>query len=733
VEEAAEEVISEAFQSSVYKNQNWGDFLGMLSVEVVSAMWRKGMSKMEEKGGELEQETKPEARMRNVEELPGAAWETVKSVKDHPFYKAMGDYLSAASKLASAGTETEQKVQREAMSDAGKVLWDYIAIWEAARKRWSLQSLLAEIEYAKGAAQAYNSAANYWAARMLSRIKTKFDYERWVGQIITSEVESFRQKLREQGPSRRADLAAELLRKIDPVELKRVRGVEYKGELFLSPEIEQEIVAQVQFLVEDAMNATAKEFPGEVVGFLIEGSSADPTSAEFKGLSSDNDVSVLVKSVNRREEVKAFFDMYLKKKLVTDLELWHIECFANVMPQMDTSDADWDMKAANDNLLAVMSGVEQAEAYMTVGQLRMLKLIGKLRGKIWVADGKGGLSAAPREHEIYGRLYGNVKLETGDGLDIVLDQEHFVRRYQQLYASDPRALAYALAKYNIREMVGAMASVEGGKDALNNLSAEDAKAEGGPHGAFVKAAQEYEGAALTQEQRRLAVRWQKLKTGMPLQEVFKQMLTVRLNELEAEHKKQNKPFDPEEWREVVLDIIMMEHLETGKRLRARFLNTATAGRRQYEAELKTKATELQAKAEDAGTPSTESKEARDGVMKITREMDQRSHALAVMMRRLSPEQIEMLKASQLRRGNPPDFLAIDATILMSNTISFESAGREPEPVEEHVGVDKMDMGKGLPDEPQVMDIATTIPGQKPPLDPKVVLKQMVERKRCPHW
>jgi hypothetical protein len=265
------------------------------------------------------------------------------------------------------------------------------------------------------------------------------------------------------------------------------------------------------------------------------------------------------------------------------------------------------------------------------------------------------------------------------------------------------------------------------------LNAEDAKEEGGPHGAFVKGAQEYEGPALTQEQQRLAVRWRKLKTGMPLQEVFKQMLTMRFNELEAEHEKQNKPFDREEWREVVLDIIVLEHLETGKRLRGRFLNTATAGRRKYEAELKAKATELQTKADAEGGPPEESQEARNEVMRITREMDQRSHALAVMMRRLSPEQIEMLKASQLKRGNPPDFLAIDATILMSNTISFESAGREPGPGEEHVGVDKMDMGKGLPDEPQVMDIATTIPGQKPPLDPKVVLKQMVERKRCPHW
>jgi len=733
VEEAAEEVISEAFQSSVYKNQNWGDFLGMLSVEVVSAMWRKGMSRMEEREGELEQETKPEVRMRNVEELPGAAWQTIKSVKEHPFYKAMGEYLSAASKLASAGTEAEQKVQRDAMNEAGKVLWDYIAVWEAARKRWSLQNLLAEIEYVKGAAQSYSSAANYWAARMLSRIKTKFDYERWVGEVIRREVEAFRQKLQEQGQGKRADLAAELLRKIDPVELKRIRGVEYKGEVFLSPEIEAEIVAQVQFLVEDAMSATAKEFPGEVVGFVIEGSSADPASPEFKGLSSDNDVSVLVKNMNRREEVKAFFDTYLKKKLVTELELWHIECFANAMPEMDTTKADWDMKAANDNLLEVMRGVEQAEAYMTVGQLRMLKLIGKLRGKIWVADGKGGLSAAPREHEIYGQVYGDVKLETGDGLDIVLDQEHFVRRYEQALAEDPRALAYALAKYNIREIVGAMASVEAGRDILNNLSAENAAAEGGPHGAFVKAAQEYEGPALTQEQRRLAVRWQKLKIGMPLQEVFKQMLTVRLNELEAEHEKQNKPFDREEWKETVLDIIVIEHLETGKRLRARFLNTATAGRRQYEAELKTKATELQAKVDEVGTPAAESEEARNAVMRITQEMDQRSHALAVMMRRLSQGQIEMLRAAQLRRGNPPDFLAIDATILMSQTITFESAGREPIPEEEHVGVDKMDMGKGLPDEPQVMDIATTVPGAKPPVDPKVVLKQMIERERCPHW
>ena len=44
-----------------------------------------------------------------------------------------------------------------------------------------------------------------------------------------------------------------------------------------------------------------------------------------------------------------------------------------------------------------------------------------------------------------------------------------------------------------------------------------------------------------------------------------------------------------------------------------------------------------------------------------------------------------------------------------------------------------DIKQSFPCLPEPQDIEKTIPGKKPPLDPAVVLKQMVERERCPHW
>jgi len=527
LEEAAEEAIGEAARKAGVKDQNYTDFIGMCTVETASAIWGSFSARAQEQQVKFNNE--PAVKLRSMTQLGEDA---VASITGHPFYTAVELFLGLYKEvglLANVEQLTPEQVEKVRQLDesVSKIL-DYVNVWAYVKRKWGALRSIAETEMTGKQSEKLWASFEHWSMKLASMFSSEFEYERRLSRYVQGEVEKFKAEVEKQGGTS-VELASSLLRKFSLKELRKIKGMELDGEPLLPEDVEKVIVDQVRYLVQATMEATAGKFPGKLVAFYIDGSSADPEGKEFQGTASDNDLTALVAAVAASGEVKGFFDNYFRQHAGMDPSEWEIECFQDPFDRMDTSAEDWDMKAVEKYITDVGKGITQAERYINVGTLRFLKLVGKLRAKIFIMQ-DGRLVAIGRDHPYFERLYGNLKLETGDGLDIVLDQEHFVRKYEGKYADDLRGLVHALAKYNIREMVGAMAAKKEGARLLNELTAAVAKEEGGPHYAFVKAAEE--SGLFTNAQISLAKRWLKLKSGMPVDKAFQQMLALRLNKKE---------------------------------------------------------------------------------------------------------------------------------------------------------------------------------------------------------
>ena len=114
--------------------------------------------------------------------------------------------------------------------------------------------------------------------------------------------------------------------------------------------------------------------------------------------------------------------------------------------------------------------------------------------------------------------------------------------------------------------------------------------------------------------------------------------------------------------------------------------------------------------------------------RIDSEIDQRSYAVGLMLRRLSPEQIGLVRKAQLGKKRAPSFTAIDAAIDMHDKIRV---AKKPE-TEPHLTVD--DLGKPKDVElPKGEGVATASPTPRPIVDPRARLRKMLESEQCPHW
>jgi hypothetical protein len=729
IEEGAEEAIAEGFRSGGMEDENAAEFLGMCAVETFSAFAGKAIDCIKKREVSFEQDPTIRLTQYSFEGVRETAGDLVRKVTDHPFVQELGRFRKAADevlRLRPQSREWKAKVrERNAARDRAM---DYLNVWAYAKRKWALADLLSR-DVAAGKAEILRAAMKHWTMKLRALLSLDFDYERRLSAYVKRVVAEHDAALAAPGgEGRRVELAAAMLRQLRRKELSRIRGVEVDGEPLLAPADEKKVVDAVRVLAVAAREATARRFGDRIAGFLVEGSSADPESREFRGVSSDDDVTALVRAGTKALEVKAFHDSFFRRLAggVSPAE-WQIEFFQDRLEDAGGPMRRDDMEWLVSNVRDLQGQTGQRERYIVLGTHRLQRLTGRLRGVIYRLEG-GKLIAVPASDPLHAAVYGGTDLCKGDGLDIVADMEGFVGRYERQYEGDPAGLVTVLARYNIREMVGAMASSERGLGLLRELTPERSRQLGGPHFAFVDAA----GASriFTAEEYDLARRWRELKAGEPPAKVFRDLVDA---EVARTKEAAGGEIDEDRVRMDKLQDVLADHLKRSKAFRARALDLAMKGRIEYEMELQNERQKLRERP--PGTTPEEAALMYERMIRIDRELDLRAFSLlAVAQKKLTPEALGRLRDSgvamkdrlsdlwetNLQPGGGPAILSIDLTLSFVKTMSTE-------PSDPHIEVDNLEKPEEPPSVESLEDFFEA------DVDRSAALRIMVEKDKCPHW
>jgi hypothetical protein len=275
-------------------------------------------------------------------------------------------------------------------------------------------------------------------------------------------------------------------------------------------------------LCDHAREQVANQFKDYVL--YIAPSGTPPGNSEYRYLDSDNDYTFLLRpdikiTDQKRAEIEAAFGKYFTDNYEINSDQLGVMldsfAFCDIMPDPQK------IRDANQYMVEFQRNIENPERYILPGTVKFIPLfLFRKAGILQKVDGGKLVTLSAAETD---RIFGHIELQEHNAADIIHDQLRFIEHYWQDYRAnkvDVVKFLKAQGKYSLRALLAYNLTSARGRDL---------------HNAFVPSERQTFHQAIRDialelypdnpEIRLLASEWYLLKTGIAIQEVFRQRMS----------------------------------------------------------------------------------------------------------------------------------------------------------------------------------------------------------------